>query len=1061
MTEQPYDASSITVLKGLEAVRKRPALFIGDTGVRGLHHLVYETIDNSIDEALTGHCTHIILTIHTDNSVTVQDNGRGIPVDEHPVEKKSALELVMTVLHAGGKFDKKTYKISGGLHGVGVSVVNALAAWLEVRVMREGKISYQKYARGVPTAPVKEIGESQTTGTIVHFLPDPEIFGPLQFDYDTLANRMRELAFLNKGLQIDITDERAGKTVAFQYSGGVVEFVKYLNKTKNPLHDEPIYLQKKLDGTEIEIALQYNEGYQENVHSFVNNVNTIEHGTHYSGFATALTRAVNDYIRKNKMGEAKLTGPDVREGCTAILSLKLPHPQFEGQTKTKLGNSDVKGIVDSMVYESLTTYFEEHPPVAKIIVGKCLTAAHAREAAQKARELTRRKGALESGSLPGKLADCQERDPAKSELFCVEGDSAGGCFSGDTKVALLDSRHLSFVELMEEQRFGKQNFCYTTKNDGTIGVEEIKNVRLTQRNASVIKVVLDNGKEIICTPDHRFMLKNGQYKEAQFLSSHDSLMPLYRKLSTINKKITISGYEMIWDPKRWYWIFTHLLSDQHNLEKGIYSVSHGDTRHHIDYNKLNNNPTNLIRMPKWDHLLYHTQHLDKTLHSNISKEKSRRARRDPQYRKKISEWARQPFVQAMLSERAKKQWQDPEYKKFMANKFKEYYTHNKEYRKKNNQNLYAQQQFYWSQPQHRQKASQRVKNFYKNHPEALNSLSFSAQEQWQDPELLEWRRHKTEEQWTDEFRVRRKLAYNKTYYQKTLALMKDVYDEFGNIQHFDKVRIAQRDNSVLSLKTFCSRFFDNDYGILYDALDYWNHKVKRIDILPEKMDVYDLEVPHTHNFALAGGVFVHNSAKSGRDRKTQAILPLRGKVLNVEKARLDQIFKNREITTLISAIGAGIGNEFDVNKVRYHKIILMADSDVDGAHITCLLLTFFYRYMRTLIEKGYLYLAQPPLYKVVKGKETSYVYSDQELEQLYQKIGREGAIQQRYKGLGEMNPEQLWETTMNPEDRKLYQVTIEDAAQADEIFSILMGDDVEPRREFIQEHAHEVTNLDI
>ncbi|HLC55026.1 MAG TPA: ATP-binding protein, partial [Candidatus Nanoarchaeia archaeon] len=422
-----YTAKDITVLKGLEAVKLRPAMYIGDVGERGLHHLVQEVVDNGLDEALGEHCTYILVRINKDGSAAVEDDGRGIPVDIHPQEGKSALELVMTVLHAGGKFDKKTYKISGGLHGVGVSVVNALSTWLEVRVKRDGKIYSQRYEKGIPVTEVKIIGEYQgRTGTTVTFLPDATIFTTTEFKYEIVASRLKELAYLNKGVKIIIEDERSAVKEEFCYQGGIREFVSHLNKAKKPLHPEIIYLQKGFDHTEIEVAMQYTDGYTENIHSFVNNINTVEGGTHYSGFATALTRSINDYIRKNKITDIKLTGEDAREGLTAILSLKIPNPQFEGQTKTKLGNSEIKGLVDSAVYDALHTYFEEHPQVAKTIIGKAILSAKAREAARKARELTRRKSALDSGNLPGKLADCQERDPAHAELFIVEGTSAAG-----------------------------------------------------------------------------------------------------------------------------------------------------------------------------------------------------------------------------------------------------------------------------------------------------------------------------------------------------------------------------------------------------------------------------------------------------------------------------------------------------------------------------------------------------------------------------------------------------------------------------------------------------------
>ncbi|WP_410507208.1 DNA topoisomerase (ATP-hydrolyzing) subunit B [Methanosarcina hadiensis] len=632
--KQVYDASHIQVLEGLEAVRKRPSMYIGSTDGRGLHHLVYEVVDNSIDEALAGFCTMVDVSINPDGSVTVIDNGRGIPIDPHPVHKKSALEVVMTILHAGGKFDKNTYKVSGGLHGVGVSVVNALSEWTDVEVSRDGKKYFQRYIRGKPESDVQEIGTSDSTGTKTTFKPDPKIFETTDFQYDILSNRLRELAFLNRGLTIILRDLRSpeGQAETFNYSGGIVEFVEYLNKKKQPLHEKPIYFERQRDDMVVEIAMQYTNSYTENVYSFANNINTHEGGTHIIGFKTALTRVANDYIKANKLSkeDEKLTGDDVREGLTAIISVKLMEPQFEGQTKTKLGNSDVKGIVDSLVTDGLAEYFEENPKVANVILEKALLAQRAREAAKKARELTRRKSALEVSTLPGKLADCSEKNPAACEIYIVEGDSAGG------------------------------------------------------------------------------------------------------------------------------------------------------------------------------------------------------------------------------------------------------------------------------------------------------------------------------------------------------------------------------------------------------------------------------------------------SAKQGRNRSFQAILPLRGKILNVEKSRLAKILKNNEVISLFTAIGTGVSEDFDIDNARYHKVIIMTDADVDGAHIRTLLLTLFFRYMRPLIDAGYVYIAQPPLYKVKKGKNDYYVYSDKELADKIKEIGGEkGVAIQRYKGLGEMNPEQLWETTMNPERRTLLQVTLEDAIRADEIFRVLMGDEVEPRRNFIETHAKEVVDLDI
>jgi len=775
--ESSYDSDKIQVLEGLESVRKNPGMYIGSTDTRGLHHLVYEVVDNSVDEALAGYCTTVQVIIQKNGVVAVADNGRGIPVDIHEKYRKPGVELVLTTLYSGGKFDGQAYKVSGGLHGVGVSVVNALSKWLEVRVRRNGKEYYQKYERGITASPLKIIGKAKDTGTTVTFLPDKEIFETTEFDYEIIATRLREMAFLNAGLQIEITDERTEKHEMFRYDGGVSEFVLHINKNKTPLHPKPIYLQGEKESVQVEVALQYTDGYTENIFSFANNINTIEGGTHLIGFKGALTRVLNDYGHENKLIEEtySLTGEDTREGLTAIISVKVRHPQFEGQTKTKLGNSEVRSIMEGITAEKLHEFFEENPLVARVIIEKAVLSSKAREAARKARELTRRKGLLESSALPGKLADCSSRDPSQSEIYLVEGDSAGGCFSGDTKIALLDGRNVTFKQLIDEDKQGKRNFCYTIKHDGTVGVEEIKNPRVTKRNAEVIKLILDNNEEILCTPNHPFLTRDRLYLRAEKITFTDSLMSL--KKQGINK-----------------------------------------------------------------------------------------------------------------------------------------------------------------------------------------------------------------------------------------------YDD---------------------------------------------HKIVRINPVHEKIDVYDIEVPHTHNFALANGVFVHNSAKQARDKEFQAILPLRGKILNVEKARMDKILKSEEILHLITAIGTGIAEEFNIENARYHRIIIMTDADVDGEHIRTLLLTFFFRYMRPIIEKGFLYIAQPPLYKITKGKTVEYAYSEQERTQKAKQLGETGLGLQRYKGLGEMNPQQLWETTMDPSCRVMLQVTIENAVEAEELFTILMGEAVEPRKLFIEQHAKEVVNLDI
>ncbi|HEY4551555.1 MAG TPA: DNA topoisomerase (ATP-hydrolyzing) subunit B [Bacillaceae bacterium] len=636
MQQQSYDENQIQVLEGLEAVRKRPGMYIGSTSGKGLHHLVWEIVDNSIDEALAGYCDKIVVSIEEDNSITVKDNGRGIPVGIQEKMGRPAVEVILTVLHAGGKFGGGGYKVSGGLHGVGASVVNALSSELEVYVHLNGKIHYQKYERGVPCFDLKVIGETDRTGTTIHFKPDPEIFTEtIVYEYDTLATRLRELAFLNKGLKLVIEDKREEeKSNEYHYEGGIRSYVEHLNRSKEVLHEDPVYIEGERDGITIEVAMQYNDGFASNIYSFANNIHTYEGGTHESGFKTALTRVINDYARKYnifKDNDSNLSGEDVREGLTAIISIKHPDPQFEGQTKTKLGNTEARAITDALFSEHFEKTLLENPTLARKIVDKGLMAARARLAAKKARELTRRKSALEISNLPGKLADCSSRDPAISELYVVEGDSAGG------------------------------------------------------------------------------------------------------------------------------------------------------------------------------------------------------------------------------------------------------------------------------------------------------------------------------------------------------------------------------------------------------------------------------------------------SAKQGRDRHFQAILPLKGKIINVEKARLDKILSNSEVRTIITALGTGIGEDFDISKARYHKVVIMTDADVDGAHIRTLLLTLFYRYMRPLLEAGYIYIAQPPLYKISQGKKISYAYSDKELESVLAEMPQQPKPGiQRYKGLGEMNPEQLWETTMNPESRTLLQVSLEAAAiEADETFEMLMGEKVEPRRLFIEENALYVKNLDI
>ena len=1071
-----YGAEQIQVLEGLEPVRKRPGMYIGTTGPRGLHHLVYEVVDNSIDEALAGYCTHIEVDIKADGSVSVTDDGRGIPTDVHPTTGKSALETVLTILHAGGKFGSGGYKVSGGLHGVGISVVNALSAWVDVTVWRDHKVHTQRYERGIPvTELVSSPSQEEKTGTRVNFLPDTEIFSQgIEFDYSTLSGRLRELAYLNAGVKITFSDYRPEEPhiETYCYEGGIKEYVAYMCREKETLHKDIIYVSGEKNGINIEVAFQWCiDAYSDNILGFANNIRTIDGGTHLEGLKAVLTRTLNNVARKRnkiKENEPNLAGENVREGLTAVISVKVPEPEFEGQTKTKLGNTEVRGIVDSLVGETLNEYLEQNPQVADTIIEKAVQAYKAAEAARRARDLVRRKSVLESSPLPGKLADCSERDPEKSEIYIVEGDSAGGCFHGDTEIALVDGRNLSFKQLVTEQAQGKEHFCYTIRDNGTIGVERVINARITKKDAEVIKITLDHGEAIICTPDHLFLLRDGSYKPAAALTPEDALMPLYRKLSDLRDPgITINGYEMVWNPASDSWLFTHAIADWYNRWQGIYQLEDGEHCHHIDFNKLNNNPSNLQRLSIQDHLELHRYHIQKTLHRPEVIEKCRQLRQTDEFRLMMSQRMLEPETRQILSEQAKAQWEVAAYKAYMTEKWRTFYDTNEEYRRHNAEQLYQAQQQYWSNQTNRQAQADKVRQYFIDHPEQRQVYSETAKQQWQNQDLLSWRREKTKEQWTGEFRSKRRDALNKTYYQKTLATLKQIEIERGyiDLEAYQKYRLQTRDKSILRFDSFCDRYFDGDKNKALEAVANYNHRVVAIKRLETRFDVYDIEVPHTHNFALASGVFVHNSAKQGRDRRFQAILPLRGKILNIEKTDDAKIYKNTEIQSLITALGLGIkGEDFDPSQLRYHRIVLMTDADVDGAHIRTLLLTFFYRYQKNLIDQGYVYIACPPLYKLERGKNHSYCYSDRELQQKIAEFPSNANYTiQRFKGLGEMMPQQLWDTTMNPETRTLKRVEIEDAAKAEELFTILMGDRVAPRREFIETHGSRLnlTDLDI
>ncbi len=1083
-----YDESSIQKLRPMEHIRLRPGMYVGGTDARALHHLIYEVVDNAIDEALAGRCDNILVTLYDDNAVSVTDNGVGIPVGVHKKEGISTLQLVMTEVGAGGKFDNSAYKVAGGLHGVGVSAVNALSAQLRAEVFRDGYLWEQNYQAGVPTSEVKRVRKLQpdeSTGTRISFVPDFTVLEPNEFSYATLAQRFREMAFVTRKVTITLRDERVQpipRETTFYFEGGLNSFVRYLNRNRKSLH-EPVYAEREVqitpDGKQpytvgVEIAFQYNDAANITELAFANTINTPDGGTHLTGLRSAITGVINRYARKAgllKEKDPNFSGSDTLEGITAIVSVKHPHPSFESQTKVKLINPDVQGAVSQVVTETFNEFLELNPREGRRIVEKCMTSMRAREAARKARDLVRSgPSLLESTTLPGKLADCATHG-GDAEIYIVEGDSAGGCFSGDTRVALADGRNLSFKEIVAEQAEGKEHFCYTIRRDGTVGLERVINARITKRNTDVIRVTLDNGEVITCTPDHRFMLRDGGYKAAATLKPDDALMPLYRKLSSkLDQGITIDGYEMVWDPRSDGWLFTHILADWYNRWQGIYEESSGDHCHHLDFNKLNNNPTNLQRMPSADHLVLHRQHASRTLHRSEVIEKGRQIRQSSGFRARMSERMRQPHTRDLMSEQAKQQWSDETYKAYMTAKWREFYDANPEYRETNRKQLSQAQRKYWRDPENRIRQAERVRTYFHDNPQAREQASQLSKEQWQDQSLLEWRQQKTREQWTDEFRAKRRNTLHHTYYRKTMAALKQVELTNGclDIAAYQAHRLQTRDKSLLRFDTFCQRYFDGHEDQAREAISLYNHRVIAIEHVEEQTDVYDIEVPNTHNFALASGVFVHNSAKQGRDRHFQAILPLRGKILNTERARLDKILDNNEIKAMISALGTGIGEDFTVGNLRYGRVIVMTDADVDGSHIRTLLLTFFFRQMQPLIQEGHLYIAQPPIFRLKNGKEIIYVHGEaglneqQLLTKALKRFSNPDKIDvQRYKGLGEMNPDQLWETTMDPVKRTLLQVTIEDAAEADRIFDMLMGSSVPPRRRFIQTHAKNVRNLDV
>lgn len=1116
-----YGAQDITVLEGLEPVRKRPGMYIGGTGKQGLHHLIWEVVDNSIDEAMAGYATAVTIRFLPDDVISVTDDGRGIPVEKHSKTKKSALETVLTVLHAGGKFGGEGYKVSGGLHGVGVSVVNALSEWLEAEINRDGGVYKQRYERGFPQNQVRKQGTSKTTGTTITFKPDKEIFTETTFDWNYVLQHLRQQAYLTPGIRIHLIDEReTGKVCNYTYlfEGGIKSYVRQLNMGKDVKNEKIFYAKQEFEEDRmVEVAMQYTDAYTDSVLTFANNIHTIEGGTHLTGFRTALTRIINDYARKSNFLKEKddnLTADDVKEGLTAIISVKLREPQFEGQTKGKLGTPEMRTYVQKMMTDTFTMYLEENPREARAIIEKVSLAAKARMAARAARETVLRKGALDGFALPGKLADCSSKDPSQSEIFIVEGDSAGGCFSGDTKVRTVAGIEMSFEQLAADWEKGVTHFGYATDKSGDIRIVPLDHPRRTKKEAQLVEVEIDNGEKVQCTPDHRFRLRNGSYRRADQLAAGDSLMPLKIRF-TQKGESPGEGYEMVWMNDKQEWNHTHYWADVYNLVTQQYARKSGEVRHHIDYNKTNNDPRNIVRMGKQEHLDHHAA---------LASAQLKRLWKDPEYRKR-------KILQASKS--AKQQWKDPKYREYMRQSatlqrqnpdmskavldgFQTWFKNltPDEYAAycQRSADLFKE---YWASQEHRQQQSKRVTEHFANNPEARLHNQQKANEQWADKDLRAWRSQKTIEQWqggeyrenhsqavrqwweehpehAQKIRAARKRTWSNPLTQKkirkglatwrentssetkrelirdgkkrkALMLVNRVLTSSNLQQAYDDLRRKMSPTSI-RYDRLLNEHYQGDEAKLLEAAKNINCKVVAVRPLTVRRDVYDLTVHKYHNFALAAGVFVHNSAKSGRDRRFQAILPLRGKILNVERARLDKMLANNEVKALIIAMGTGIGEEFEIEKLRYHRIIIATDADVDGSHIRTLLLTLFFRYFQPIIEGGYMYIAQPPLYKIEKGKEAHYVYTEDEKDKLVKKLKTKEDTKinlQRYKGLGEMNPEELWDTTMDPEHRVLKQVSVGDAAEADRMFDVLMGNDVAPRKKWIQTHAKTVANLDI
>ena len=1005
-----YNEESIQVLEGLEAVRKRPGMYIGSTDVRGLNHLIYEVVDNSVDEALAGHGNEIDVKLYEDGSVKVSDNGRGLPVGMHSTGK-SAVEVIFTVLHAGGKFGGGGYKTSGGLHGVGASVVNALSSYVEVTVKREGHEWYIKFSNGgkveVPLTKVRKLEEGESNGSSVKFLPDSKIFSTTHFSRERIKERLKEAAYLIPDLVVSYKDETTGDEATYEYSNGIKEYIEEISEPYGPLTAVQLNTFTDVEtGIECDVAYVWvDSGSDETLLSYANNVRTIDGGTHEIGFKNALTKSVNDYAKREKLlkgGIKKLEANDIREGLMAMINIRISEEllQFEGQTKGKLGTQEAKGIVEKNTYSVLSNFLNANKDFASLIIDRSIQLAQSRENARKERDKIKTKKTSKKGLISEKLVEPNSNDVSVRELFLVEGDSAGGCYTLDSTVLLASGGCATFKELLEDFKQGKENYVYGFNRDKhEFNVYPISDVFLTKKNTQVIKLTFDDGYTTKCTPEHPFLLKDGTYVQAQYLTKDVPLRSMY-----------------IGETKKGH--LRYSLNDKmvHRMvaEKYLGGIPEGYVVHHKDHNKKNNVPSNLEIMDHSSHSSYHA-----TIQMNSE-----------------------------------------EFRYNLADLHSERYENDENYRKETLTRLDEAQREYWSSDENRQAQSARTTKHFEDNPEAKEHNSKKAKAQWENEDLRKWRAEKTREQMADPEMKRRKLESEVIKRKNNcLKAMKDM--EVSGID-VTKANYEQfkKDNSLVKKcykwDTAIEKFETEDN--LRESLATFNHRVVKIEWLTEKEDVYDITVDEVHNFALGNGVIVHNSAKSGRNRVTQGVLPLRGKVLNTEKASLEKAMLNKEIRTLIEVIGTGFGDDYNPDKLRYDKIIILTDADVDGSHIQVLLLTFFYNYMPRLIMDGHLYIAKPPLY-ALKDKKGKYKYYWDKTE--VRNAIKETDTLMRFKGLGEMDAMQLEFTTLNPDSRVMSQVTIDDRLGSTLLFNRLMGDDTAPRKKWIESNVDFTADTDI